>query len=184
MQIPPDQPDTAVAANGFPVLPVGTNKLERYEVTQVTSESPQEHVYQVIDHQSYHHCWNCGSEQNAEGDEFCIDCGAELLNATYTMHEYPATGKGSESQVLQGTLITTFIDQSRTYVVEQPQSTQSAFPNGVHLLAASDSDAGDVRRSQPNGESTLVLHFQQSHESFSTPQGIFLVADSMEDSRS
>src|SRR5262249_40477274 len=138
-----------------------------------------EHVYEVIDHQSYHRCWNCGSEQNTEGDEFCIDCGAELLNASYTMHEYPAESKGSESQVLQGTIINTFIDQGHTYVVEQPQSTQSAFPNGVHLLAASDSDAGDVRRGEPNEDSALILQLQRNHESISSPSGIFVVADGM-----
>ncbi len=72
-----------------------------------------------------------------------------------------------------------FIDQGRPYVVEQPQSTQSAFPNGVHLLAASDSDAGDVRRSEPNEDSTLVLQLQRNHESISAPAGIFIVADGM-----
>ncbi len=181
MQIPPDQPDTAVAANDFPVLPVGTNKLERYEVTQVTSESPQEHVYQVIDHQGYQHCWNCGSEQNAEGDEFCIDCGASLLNMSYIMHEYSKEQRDAETEghVLQGTIVNTFIDQGHTYVIEQPQAEQSAFPNGVQLLAATDTDAGDIRRSEPNEDSTLVLLLQRIHESISMPYGVFIVADGL-----
>ena len=186
MQIPPDQPDTAATASGFPVLPIGTNKLERYEVTQVISDSPQEHVYQVIDHQGYQHCWNCGSEQNAEGDEFCIDCGASLLNMPYIMHEYSTEqgdaeteGHVGDSHVLQGTIVNTFIDQGHTYVIEQPQAEQSAFPNGVQLLAATDTDAGNVRRSEPNEDSTLVLLLQRNHESFSMPYGVFIVADGL-----
>jgi serine/threonine protein phosphatase PrpC len=186
MQIPPDQPDAAAAANGFPVLPVGTHKLERYEVTQVISDSPQEHVYQVIDHQGYQHCWNCGSEQNAEGDEFCIDCGASLLNMPYIMHEYSSEqgdaeteGHVGDSHVLQGTIVNTFIDQGHTYVIEQPQAEQSAFPNGVQLLAATDTDAGNVRRSEPNEDSTLVLLLQRIHESISMPYGVFIVADGL-----
>ena len=62
------------------MLAVGTLVHERYEVTQVVSESAGEHIYNVTDHQGYQHCWNCKSEQNSEGDEFCIDCGAELLD--------------------------------------------------------------------------------------------------------
>jgi len=153
---------------------------ERYEVTQVVSEDPQEHVYDVLDHQGYRHCWNCGSEQNSEGDEFCIDCGAELLNATYTMHEYPSTGgQETEANVLHGTIINTFVEHEHTYVIEQVQAIENAFPNGVHLIAACDSDAGNVRRSDPNEDSTLVLMFQRIHESKSWPAGVFIVADGM-----
>ncbi len=186
MQIPADQPDTAVSTNGFQVLSIGTNMLGRYEITQVISENPQEHVYQVIDHQGYQHCWNCGSEQNAEGDEFCIDCGASMIDVPYVMHEY-STEQGREdseeqvgdSHVLQGAIVNTFIEQGRTYVIEQPQAAQSPFPNGVQLLASSYSDAGDVRRSEPNEDSTLVLLLQRVHESISAPLGVFIVADGL-----
>lgn len=185
-QIEQDQPvqqpqEAAPSVADFPVLPVGTLVAERYEVTQVISEDTAEHIYQVTDHQGYHHCWNCGSEENAEGDEFCITCGAELLNASYILHTYPPTGAGSdtESHVLQGTIINTFVDQGHTYVVEQPQAAQASSPNGVRLVVASDSDAGDVRRSEPNEDSTLVLQLQRVHESISTPLGVFIVADGM-----
>jgi serine/threonine protein phosphatase PrpC len=177
---PQPQPEPRAAAEDFPVLATGTVVAGRYEVVQVISQEEDEHVYLVTDHQGYQRCWNCGSEQNAEGDEFCIDCGAELLNASYTMHEYATTeSKDSEAHVLQGNIMNTFMDQGRTYVIEQPQATQSAFPTGVHLLAASDSDAGNVRRSDPNEDSTLVLQLQRIHESLSTPSGIFIVADGM-----
>jgi serine/threonine protein phosphatase PrpC len=186
MQTPSEQPDTPASTNGFQVLSVGTSLLGRYEVTQVVSETPQEHVYQVLDHQGYQHCWNCGSEQNTEGDEFCIDCGASLLNAPYIMHEYSSeqgeeAGEGNveDSHVLQGTIVNTFIEQGRTYVIEQPHAAQTPFPNGVQLLAASNSDAGDVRRSEPNEDSTLVLFLQRVHESISTPLGVFIVADGL-----
>src|SRR5258708_20911068 len=131
MQTPSDQPDTAASTNGFPVLSIGTKMLGRYEITQVISENSQEHVYQVVDHQGYQHCWNCGSEQNAEGDEFCIDCGASLLNMSYIMHEYSKEQRDAETKghVLQGTIVNTFIDQGHTYEIEQPQAEQSAFPN-------------------------------------------------------
>jgi serine/threonine protein phosphatase PrpC len=186
MQLPSEQPDTTAPANEFPVLPVGTSMLGRYEITQVTSESQREHVYQVVDHQGYQHCWNCGSEQNAEGDEFCMECGASMLNVPYIMHEY-STEQGDEeagrhpedSNVLQGTIMNTFIEQGHTYMIEQPQAEQSAFPNGVQLLAASHSDAGNVRRSEPNEDSTLVLLLQRVHESISAPYGVFIVADGL-----
>src|SRR5258708_4417430 len=131
MQLPSEQPDTTAPANEFPVLPVGTSMLGRYEITQVTSESQREHVYQVVDHQGYQHCWNCGSEQNAEGDEVCMECGAGMLNVPYTMHEYSkdqgdeeAGGHPEDSNVLQGTIVNTFIEQGHTYVIEQPQTEQ------------------------------------------------------------
>ncbi len=172
--------ETNASAETSTALPVGTLVAGRYEVVQLVSEDEQEHVYSVIDHQGYQHCWNCGSEQNAEGDEFCIDCGAELLNAHYLMHEYSATtSSDSDARVLQGTIANTFVDSGKTYVIEQQHAAQIAFPNGVHLLAASDSDAGNVRRSEPNEDSTLVLQLQRVHESQATPVGVFIIADGM-----
>lgn len=188
MQTPSDQSDTTATAStdSFSLLSTGTNVLGRYEVTQVISENPTEHVYQVIDHQGYQHCWNCGSEQNAEGDQFCIDCGASMLDIPYIMHEYSTEqsdekteGHVGESHVLLGAIVNTFIEQNRTYVIEQPQALQPPFPNGVQLLASSNSDAGDVRRSEPNEDSTLVLLLQRVHESMSTPSGVFIVADGL-----
>src|SRR5690349_1850238 len=154
--------------------------MRRYEITQVLGTEEQERTYQVIDHQGYQHCWNCGSGQNAEGDEFCIDCGAELLNVAYIMHEYaPSQRTSDESHVLAGAIIDTFIDQGKTYIIELPQAAQSAFPNGVYLLVASESDAGTVRRGEPNEDSTLVLQLQRVHESMSVPSGVFIVADGL-----
>ncbi len=64
-------------------------------------------------------------------------------------------------------------------MIEQPQAAQTSSPNGLHLVVASDSDAGDVRRSEPNEDSTLILQLQRVHESVSSPVGIFIVADGM-----
>lgn len=181
----------AATAKDFAVLPVGTLVVGRYEITSLVSESPQEHVYQVTDHQGYQHCWNCGSEENSEGDEFCVNCGAGLLGAPYIMHEYepaasspagvlPETGGNpEEARVIQGNIVNTFVDAGRTYVIEQPQAAENAFPNGVHLLAAGDSDAGDIRRSEPNEDSILVLLLERVHESITTPAGVFIVADGL-----
>ncbi|HEV2656040.1 MAG TPA: protein phosphatase 2C domain-containing protein [Ktedonobacteraceae bacterium] len=178
---PTEQPAQTTETANFPVLAVGTTLVGgRYEVAQVLSDAQEEHVYLVTDHQGYQRCWNCGTQENGEGDEFCIDCGAELLNASYTLHEYPAEeSKNNEANVLQGVIVNTFVEQGHTYVVEQPQVVQNAFPNGVHLLVASDSDAGNVRRSEPNEDSTLVLQLQRIHESISKPVGVFIVADGM-----
>ncbi len=177
-QTPSDQ--QPVSRGDFPVLAVGSTVNGRYEVSQVVSEGTEEHIYQVIDHQGYQHCWNCGSEQNAEGDEFCIDCGAALLDVSYLMHEYSAAEpKEAEANVLQGAIANTFVEQGHTYVIEMPQVAHNAFPNGVHLLAAGDSDAGNVRRSEPNEDSTLVLQLQRVHESVSLPVGVFVVADGL-----
>src|SRR6266487_2314147 len=171
---------TDTTQTAFPTLAVGTTVAERYEVAQVISDTEDEHVYLVTDHQGYQRCWNCGSEENAVGDEFCTVCGAELLNAWYTMHEYPAAeSKNNDAHVLQGVIVNTFVEQGHTYVIEQPQAEQNAFPNGVHLLVASDSDAGNVRRSEPNEDSTLVLQLQRIHESLASPDGVFIVADGM-----
>jgi serine/threonine protein phosphatase PrpC len=176
----PERPEQPAAGSDFPVLAAGSTLIGRYEITQVVSEGAQEHIYEVIDHQGYQHCWNCNSEQNREDDEFCIDCGAELLNASYNMHEYPATeSHATDAAVLQGTIMNTFVDQERTYVIEQVKADENAFPNGVHLIAACDSDAGDVRRSEPNEDSTLVLLLQRVHESKAAPSGVFIVADGL-----
>jgi serine/threonine protein phosphatase PrpC len=186
MQEPSDQHETTASTNGFPLLSIGEKILDRYEITQILNESPQEHVYQVIDRQGYQHCWNCGSEQNAEGDEFCINCGASMLDVPYTMHEYSTeqssnvtNGHSEDAHVLQGTIVNTFVEHGHTYMIEQQQIEQNPFPNGVQLLAASNSDAGDVRRSEPNEDSTLVLLLQRVHESVSTPSGVFIVADGL-----
>src|SRR2546421_5510468 len=181
-QTPPDQLDETQATppTDFPTLGVGTILHERFEITQVMSESAEEHVYGVIDRQGYQHCWNCSSEQNSEGDEFCINCGAELLNATYTMHEYTAMkSSDTDANTFHGTIVNTFVEQGHTYAIEQIQAAEDAFPTGVHLLAACDSDAGDVRRSEPNEDSTLVLMMQRVHESQATPSGVFIVADGL-----
>jgi serine/threonine protein phosphatase PrpC len=167
-------------AGDFTPRTVGETLAGRYEVTQIISESSHECAYQVIDHEGYQHCWNCDSEQNAEGDEFCIDCGASMLNVPYILHEYAASGSAaSDVDVLQGAIVNTFVDRGRTYAVEQTSLNQSAFPAGVQLLAATSSDAGNIRRSDPNEDSTLVLHLQRVHESFCTPTGIFIVADGL-----
>lgn len=172
--------DQETPAGNFPVLAVGTLVVGRFEITQVINATEQEHTYQVTDHQGYKYCWNCGSRENAEGDQFCINCGAELVNASYLMHEYPAIQEqNKEANVLQGAIVDTFVEQERTYVIEQPQALTSSFPSGVHLLAASASDAGDVRRSEPNEDSTLVLQLQRIHESISAPVGVFIVADGL-----
>ncbi|GCE19143.1 protein phosphatase 2C domain-containing protein [Dictyobacter kobayashii] len=170
----------AGSSESLPLLEVGNTIGGRYEVTQVLNAAENENTYIVTDRQGYQHCWNCGSEQNSEGDEFCIDCGAELLNATYILHEYPLSSQqGGEAQVLQGVIMNTFVDEGATYVVEQPQASQSAFPNGVHLIAACDSDAGTVRRSEANEDSTMTLAFERVHESIASPVGLFVVADGM-----
>ncbi len=172
--------ETNASTEASTALPVGTRVADRYEIVQLVNTDEQEHVYSVIDHQGYQHCWNCGSEENAEGDEFCINCGAELLNANYLMHEYSATTSGDkDARVLQGTIANTFVEQGKTYVIEQQHAAQIAFPNGVHILAASDSDAGNVRRSEPNEDSTLVLQLQRVHESQAAPIGVFIIADGM-----
>ncbi|HEU0001327.1 MAG TPA: protein phosphatase 2C domain-containing protein, partial [Ktedonobacteraceae bacterium] len=107
------------------------------------------------------------------------DCGASLLDIPYILHEYSAEQSKEDTPVLQGTIVNTFVDGERTYVVEQKEVEQNAFPNGVHLLTASASDAGNVRRSDPNEDSALVLQLQRIHESFATPVGVYIVADGM-----
>ncbi|MGB8345989.1 MAG: protein phosphatase 2C domain-containing protein [Ktedonobacteraceae bacterium] len=164
----------------FPTLAAGAVLIGRYEISELVSAEPDQHVYQVIDRQGYQRCWNCGSEQNREGDEFCIDCGAGLSDVAYLMHEYPATQeKSAEANVLHETIVNTFVDQGHTYVVAQEQAAENPFPNGVRLSVASDSDAGDIRRSDPNEDSTLILLLQRIHESNAAPVGLFVVADGM-----
>lgn len=175
----PSASPTAAPAQ-FAALAVGATVAARYEISGVISEGEAENTYQVTDRQGYQRCWNCGSTQNAEGDEFCIDCGAELLNIPYTMHEYSSEqGQQEEAAVLQGAIVNTFVDNGRTYAIEQPLVEQNAFPTGVHLLAATDSDAGTVRRSEPNEDSTLALLLERVHESISMPVGVFIVADGL-----
>ncbi len=176
-----ETPEQATAPSGeFAPLAVGTLLANRYEITHTLSESADEHTYQVTDRQGYQHCWNCGSTENAEGDDFCMACGAGMLEVPYILHEYSGESKANEeAAVLQGTILNSFMEQGRTYAVEQPALNQSSFPNGVHLLAAGNSDAGDVRRSEPNEDSVLVLQLQRVHESHAVPAGVFIIADGM-----
>jgi serine/threonine protein phosphatase PrpC len=174
----PEQTPDTVTNNDFPVLAIGSVIGERYEITQVVSQEEHEHVYEVADQKGYLHCWNCNSEENTEGDEFCNDCGAELLNAAYLMHEY-ASGKASGESVLQGAIVGTLIEQGHTYVIELPQTLQSNSLNGVHLVASNASDVGVARQPGPNEDSTLQILLERVHESISSPAGIFLVSDGM-----
>ncbi|HLI09316.1 MAG TPA: protein phosphatase 2C domain-containing protein [Ktedonobacteraceae bacterium] len=175
-----EQPEEREAPPAFAALAVGAVVDGRYEISGVVSAGESENTYQVIDRQGYQKCWNCGSTQNAEGDEFCIDCGAELLNIPYVMHEYSSEqGQQEEAAVLQGAIVNTFVDNGRTYAIEQPLVEQNAFPTGVHLQVATDSDAGNVRRSEPNEDSTLALLLERVHESISMPVGVFIVADGL-----
>ena len=191
-QAPVEEGGVQPSSTDASALQVGAVVGGRYEVTDVLDADEQDagvqpvgRIYHVIDHQGYQRCWNCGSEQNAEGDEFCIDCGAELLNAPYVMHEYPngsgdaASNQTGEAHVLQGNIVNTFVENGRTYVIEQPQEAEIAFPNGVHMLVAGDSDAGNVRRSEPNEDSILVMQLQRVHESHASPSGVFIIADGM-----
>jgi serine/threonine protein phosphatase PrpC len=171
--------DSPTTSASFPVIETGTTLQDRYEITGLIADNGQEHVYQVIDHQGYQRCWNCRSENNTATDDFCSDCGASLRDIPYLMHEYSAEQSKEDTPVLQGSIINTFVDQDRTYVIEQHEAEQNVFPNGVHLLAASQSDAGNVRRSDPNEDSALVLQLQRIHESLSSPMGVFIVADGM-----
>ena len=169
----------SMAPPSFSVIETGTTLQDRYEITALVSDNGQEHVYQVIDHQGYQRCWNCKSENNTATDDFCSDCGASLLDIPYIMHEFSAEQSKEDTPVLQGNIINTFVEQGRTYVIEQHEAGHSTFPNGVHLLAASHSDAGNVRRSDPNEDSALVLQLQRIHESLSSPLGVYIVADGM-----
>ena len=169
----------AASSAAFPVLETGTLVQDRYEISALVADNGQEHVYQVTDHQGYQRCWNCKSENNSETDDFCSDCGASLRDIPYLMHEYSAEQSKEDAPVLQGSIVNTFVDQGHTYVIEQHEAEQDAFPNGVHLLAASYSDAGNVRRSDPNEDSALVLQLQRIHESLATPVGAYIVADGM-----
>lgn len=174
-----EEKEAASTPAPFTVLEMGTTLQGRYEITALVADNETEHVYQVIDRQGYQRCWNCKSENNSENDDFCSDCGASLRDVPYIMHEYSAEQSKEDTPVLQGSIVNTFVDQGRTYVIEQHEAEQNAFPNGVHLLAASHSDAGNVRRSDPNEDSALVLQLQRIHESLSTPLGVYIVADGM-----
>jgi serine/threonine protein phosphatase PrpC len=169
----------SMAPPSFSIIETGTTLRDRYEITALITDNGQEHVYQVIDHQGYQRCWNCRSENNTATDDFCSDCGASLLDIHYIMHEFSAEQSKEDTPVLQGNIVNTFVEQGRTYVIEQREAEHNTFPNGVHLLAASHSDAGNVRRSDPNEDSALVLQLQRIHESLSSPVGVYIVADGM-----
>ncbi|GHO75282.1 hypothetical protein KSD_30530 [Ktedonobacter sp. SOSP1-85] len=161
-------------------LAEGTLLNNRYEVAEQLADEEGSRLYRVVDHQGYKRCWNCGSTENTEEDDFCSECGANLQDATYTMREFLASSSGqADANLVHDAILDTFVANGHTYVIEQQQTLQSSFPNGVHVLAAGDSDAGNMRRSEPNEDSTLVLQLQRNHESFSTPLGLYIVADGM-----
>lgn len=176
---PPPSAETTEESTTFPVLSIGTVLKERYEVAEVLEITQHEHVYEVLDRQSYRRCWNCGSDKNTEDDDFCMDCGAELRNASYILREFAADMPPIEDTRLNNTMLDTFVENNQTYIIEHQQDLQPAFPNGLALIAACASDAGNLRRGDPNEDSTLVLHLQRVHESIASTAGIFVVADGM-----
>ena len=157
-----DNQPVSTSEQTFSLLDNGTIVHDRYEVLQTIKAEPDEHIYEVRDTKGYLYCWNCSSTDNVEGDEFCATCGAELGNATYLMHEYPVSSNSKnvhEANVIAANIIDTAVENGHVYAIERQQSEQNDFPNGVQLLTGSFSDAGNLRRSDPNEDSTLVLLF-------------------------
>ncbi|GHO44476.1 PP2C family serine/threonine-protein phosphatase [Ktedonospora formicarum] len=176
----PQSNNEEISQESNTALVAGTLLNERYEITELLAEDQQSRLYKAVDRQGYKRCWNCGSTDNLKDDEFCISCGAELLNATYNVREYLAsTEEQVDTPSGSGSSLDTFTANGHTYVIEQQQSLQASFPTGVHVLAACDSDAGNMRRGEPNEDSTLVLQLQRVHESLSAPLGLYIVADGM-----
>jgi len=74
-------------------LPVSIIVGGRYRVESLTSVAPEapgaENTYRVTDLQGYERCWSCGTQfgDTAETDQFCRECGADLLAGEYVMVE-------------------------------------------------------------------------------------------------
>jgi serine/threonine protein phosphatase PrpC len=74
-------------------LPVSIIVGGRYRVESLTSVAPEapgaENTYRVTDLQGYERCWSCGTRfgDTAATDQFCRECGADLLAGEYVMVE-------------------------------------------------------------------------------------------------
>lgn len=78
-------------------LPVSIIVGGRYRVESLTSVAPEapgaENTYRVTDLQGYERCWSCGTQfgDTAATDQFCRECGADLLACEYVMVERRST---------------------------------------------------------------------------------------------
>src|SRR5258705_12408107 len=87
-------------------LPVSIIVGGRYRVESLTSVAPEapgaENTYRVTDLQGYERCWSCGTQfgDTAATDQFCRECGADLLACEYVMVEQrspaPDAGGGAD----------------------------------------------------------------------------------------
>jgi serine/threonine protein phosphatase PrpC len=81
-------------ADGMPwPLPVHMIVGGRYRIESITDTAPDEagavNTYHVSDLQGYERCWSCGTEYgiSAASDQFCRECGADMLAREYVMRE-------------------------------------------------------------------------------------------------
>jgi serine/threonine protein phosphatase PrpC len=81
-------------SDGLPwPLPVHMIVGGRYRIESIADTSPDgpgaENSYLVTDLQGYERCWSCGTQygMSAASDQFCRECGADMLAREYVMRE-------------------------------------------------------------------------------------------------
>jgi serine/threonine protein phosphatase PrpC len=94
--MPPAAPAAVPASpgDGLPwPLPAQMIVGGRYRIEAVSATMPDapgaENTYLVSDLQGYERCWSCGMEYGtaASSDQFCRECGADMLAREYVMRE-------------------------------------------------------------------------------------------------
>ncbi len=195
----------------------------RYRIESITSTMPDapgaENLYLATDLQGYEQCWSCGTVygQSASGDQYCRECGADMLAREYVMSErrasdarrdrvptetgqpgeateqheqaleQPPQAESHESQdVAQGetsgagdSAARMFTRGTRLYQVELYTPEPPAFPNGVRVVAAAATDAGQLRVSEGNEDSVGVLVLNAAHGSIAQSLALGIVADGL-----
>ena len=172
----------------------------RYRVEEVVATAEDhlkdENVYRVHDLQGYERCWSCGTEhgQDEASDQFCAQCGADMLARDFLMYERqeaPVAGEESvsteeapagtevEAEAEAGADERRFAQGVRRYRVVPIVPEPEPFPQGLRLAIAGRTDVGATRTGEHNEDNFGFAQMTLSLENRLHTLGIALVADGL-----
>jgi serine/threonine protein phosphatase PrpC len=146
-------PSTGTHADGLPwPLPVHMIVGGRYRIESITDTAPDEadaqNTYHVMDLQGYERCWSCGTEygMSAASDQFCRECGADMLAREYVMRER----RMAPGQTVPATHLT----QAASADAVQPTDIEDAAPATDMADTTNSVDAAGARTAHEPAEAT------------------------------
>jgi len=161
------------------LLTEGTVVGGRYAVVALLEARADETLYRARDRQG---CWQCGHDQNAPDEAFCVRCGAALdrrpevlLIEVRSPEAVPPTSQPITARLsVEGRH---FLIAARSGSAPEPQGAEADQPGSARLVVGQRSDTGVVR--SLNEDSLLAMTLSPSFESVRSVVGLFAVADGL-----